>query len=720
MTSTTVVLSDLFQRSQARLDGSIKSRVLDFIVKLQHDPGSPGLRLKTPQGVDDKRIKVGRVNDDYRAVVIELPDSGGYVLAAVRSHDDAYEYAASLRYGVNEVTGAYEVADQAATWRALDAADAEPVTDQSPGPVLAGIKASTLTTFGVPQDIADRLVAISDENAFFTAADTLPRAQSDAVLDLLSGRSPDDVWAELVQLEPETKIDTNDIDTALQRPLSRLSFVSSENQEEFQAALKGDMEAWRVWLHPVQRRLVEHRGWNGPYRVTGGAGTGKTVAAIHRARHLAKRVRAQIEEGTLPSGSKVLVTTFTKNLAVTIQAQLVKLAGSAVLDHVEVTNIDQLARQIWQYNNATQRRYRFVGDDDRYLNEIWAAVASDTDFDIGFLANEWRSVVLAHGIRSREAYLKVSRAGRGRRLSRPQRAKVWSVFEKFQQQLSAESVMTFMQVADQAADMTSAVYAHGIVDEAQDLHPAHWRLLRAVVQSGIDDLFIVGDAHQRIYSRPIVLSHYGIETRGRSRRLTVNYRTSRQILRWCLAVAQGTQVDDLEGEGETLAGARSEFDGPEPQTIGYPDIGAENSGIIENLKHWYGAAANGENPLSWRDIGLVSRTNGILDDVQQALEDAQIPTVRITGQTDEAATGDAVRLMTMHRAKGLEYRAMILARLSADVVPPSWLIEHQYDEDAFLAAERNLVYVAGSRARERLLITYSSQPSMLLPENNLG
>src|SRR5699024_12781755 len=126
MTSTTVVLSDLLQRSQARLDGSIKSRVLDFIVKLQHDPGSPGLRLKTPQGVDDKRIKVGRVNDDYRAVVIELPDSGGYVLAAVRSLDDAYEYAASLRYGVNEVTGAYEVPDQAVTGRVVDGAAAAP------------------------------------------------------------------------------------------------------------------------------------------------------------------------------------------------------------------------------------------------------------------------------------------------------------------------------------------------------------------------------------------------------------------------------------------------------------------------------------------------------------------------------------------------------------------------------------------------------------------
>src|SRR5699024_9270514 len=137
MTSTTVVLSELFHRSQARLDGSIKSRVLVVIVNRQHDRGAHRLRLKIPKGVDDKRIKVGRDNDDYRAVVIELPDSGGYVLAAVRSHDDAYEYAASLRYGVNEVTGAYEVADQAATWRALDAADAEPVTETSPGPVLA-------------------------------------------------------------------------------------------------------------------------------------------------------------------------------------------------------------------------------------------------------------------------------------------------------------------------------------------------------------------------------------------------------------------------------------------------------------------------------------------------------------------------------------------------------------------------------------------------------
>src|SRR5690606_20333066 len=112
---------------------------------------------------------------------------------------------------------------------------------------------------------------------------------------------------------------------------------------------------------------------------------------------------------------------------------------------------------------------------------------------------------------------------------------------------------THTQAAAEAARLLDgsgeARYRHAIVDEAQDLHAAHWRLLRALVPAGTDDLFIVGDAHQRIYGRPLVLSRYGIETRGRSRRLTVNYRTSREILTWCSAVMQGASVDDLEGGG---------------------------------------------------------------------------------------------------------------------------------------------------------------------------
>lgn len=705
-----VVMSDLFQKSQSHLDGSMKSRVLDFIVKLQQNPDSPGLQLKSPQGVADSRVKVGRVNDFYRAVVVELPHGTGYVLAAVRPHDDAYDYAGRLRFGVNEVTGALEVADQAETLRMLDAVETSAATPPEATPVLADVGAGTLVKFGLGADLAERLTGITDETAFYEVVDTLPRAQGDAVLDLATGRTPEDVWDDLVQREPTEPIDPDDVEAALHRPLSRLSFVPFENEEEFRAALEGDLDKWRVWLHPLQRTLAEHGGWNGPYRVTGGAGTGKTVTAIHRARHLAERVRREVTSGEAPAGSKVLVTTFTRNLATAIQAQLVKLAGPGVLDQVEVANIDRLAQRVWRGSGGVRRGERVLGDTSDEVREAWSTAASGTDYDSAFLESEWRDVVVAQGLVTREEYLQASRAGRGRRLSRPQRAEVWQLLERFQQILSASDAITFMQVVDRAADVAGEDFRYAVVDEAQDLHPAHWRLLRALVRRGADDLFIVGDAHQRIYGRPVVLSRLGIETRGRSRRLTVNYRTSRQILRWCLATAGGIAVDDLEGDDETLGGARSVFDGPAPEAYGFASSTLEAQAVAARLAAWH------QEGLAWKDMAGAARDRRSLDGIEAALHAAQIPLARADAQTDEDQLGDAVRLMTMHRAKGLEYRAMVLARMSQDQVPPRWLgTLVQEERDVELRKERNLVYVAASRARERLFVSWSGKPSALIP-----
>jgi len=704
-----IILSDLFQKTQADVDGSVKGKVLDFVVKLQQNPAAPGLRLKTPQGVEDSRIKVGRVNDFWRAVVIELPNGTGYVLAAVKPHDLAYDYAAGLRFGVNEVTGALEVVDQVATMQAM-ARGAELVQADAP-PILGGVRANHLVAVGVAADVAERLVTITDEDLFFELVDTLPRAQGDAVLDLASGRTPEEVWADFIDHEPETEIDTEDVEAALQRPISRFSFVPMENTEEFQAAFAGSFESWRVWLHPLQRRLAEHVGWNGPFRVTGGAGTGKTVTAVHRAHHLA----ARLDEQGAPETERVLVTTFTRNLARAIQAMLVKVGGKALLDRVDVVNVDALAQRTVRASGADGGR-RLLGDTAPEVQECWElACTGDVAelCDVDFLQAEWRDVVLAQGLTARDDYLHAPRSGRGRRLSRPQRAVVWQGIERFMQLMDSGGLLTFTQVADRAAHAASPAYAFGVVDEAQDLHPAHWRLIRAVVPPGQDDLFIAGDSHQRIYGHPVVLSRCGIETRGRSRRLTVNYRTSRQILRWCLAVAAGEAVDDLEGDQETLAGARSMFDGPEPEQSAFSTATDEAAAVAGRVASWR------EEGLAWAEIAVIAREGRLLDPLVKSLRHRSIPTVRADANRDEDALGDRVRLMTMHRAKGLEFRAVALVAVGSQHLPAPY-VSHLGDEprELELAKERSLLYVAGSRARERLWVSWTRSPSVFLPHRS--
>lgn len=718
--SARVVMSDLFGRSYSELDGSIKNRVLDFIVKLQERPDAPGLDLKTPQGVSDHRVKTARVNDFWRAVLIELPESSGFVLVGVKPHDDAYVYAERLTFGVNEVTGALEVIDQAALDEAVGRVEKESKRPDAQ-PLLSHVRTRDLKRFGIGEEIAVQLVQVTAEDQLLGLAEALPALQGNAVLDLATGRTPEDVWDDLVAEEPET-VDTSDVVSALERPLSRLTFTEGRDIDELRAVLEGDFKAWRVWLHPLQRRLAYHDGWSGPFRVTGGAGTGKTVTAIHRARYLAQRL-----EDTRADG-KVLVTTFTKNLAQSLQSQLVELAGPEILGRVDVLNIDALAARILHSGREDGHRGTLRADNDQSIMDVWESArrGMSNQWDLGFLQSEWTDVVLAQGIDDRNQYLAASRSGRGRRLSRPQRAELWTIFERFTQLLNAQDVLTFTQAASRAALIASRThdaapletklaatlprYVHAIVDEAQDLHPAHWRLIRALVPAGADDLFIVGDAHQRIYGRPVVLSRLGIETRGRSRRLKVNYRTSREILRWSLSVAHGEAVDDLEGADETLAGARSEFSGPTPVAAAYDTVAKEKAGLNNVLNDWHEAG------IGWSEVAVVARQRSFVEDVRTAIESGGIPAVEVDAKADEAKLPDGVRVMTMHRAKGLEFRAVAVVGASQKDLPP-WAVRNIEGEerDSAWARERSLLYVCGSRARERLYISWVGAPSELLP-----
>lgn len=721
--SARIVMSDLFRRSYPDLDGSIKQRVLDFVVKLQERPDMPGLDLKTPKGVSDARIKTARVTDYWRAVLIELPGTHGYVLAAVKQHDDAYTFAGRLRFGVNEVTGALEVVDEAALAEAVMRTTAPEAVRGGPAPILAGVRARDLCRLGIDQQAAERLVELTDEDQLLSVAEALPASQANAVLDLVAGLSVDEVWASLAASE-EATVDTGDVLGALERPLSRANFTSGESAEELWTVLEGDFRAWRVWLHPLQRKLAYHDGWRGPFRVTGGAGTGKTVTAIHRARYLAEKL-----ERTGDS-AKVLFTTFTRNLAQNIESQLKELAGAEILKRVEVRNIDSLAQRILSLGGDSGARPRLCGDSEQLVTEAWDAARNyaTEQWDVGFLQAEWLHVVMAQGIEDRAQYLRASRGGRGKRLSRPQRMELWGVFERFAQLLNAQEVMTFTQAASRAAAIAGQLnpfedatadsgvrramlprYRHAVIDEAQDLHPAHWRLLRALVPAGEDDLFLVGDAHQRIYGTPVVLSRLGIETRGRSRRLTVNYRTSQEILAWSLQVAYGHPVDDMEGETDSLAGARSEFRGPEPETAEFSTAAKEHLGLVDKLRAWHSA------DVPWSEMAVLVRSGYRVDQLSNALAEAGIDAATVDGKSDESGFGDQVRVMTMHRAKGLEYRAVAVVGAGSKELPPPPVQRLTGDErEEAWARERSLLYVSGSRARERLYVSWVGVPSDLL------
>ena len=433
---TTVLMHDLFENSYNELDGSVRSRVLSFMVKLQQDPDATGLDFKRPKGAVSKHVRTARVNDNYRAVLVNAgadDDNSTLWLVAVKKHDDAYKFAETLTLQVNEKTGAAELYDPVALGEALDNARADSSSSDGADPLMpAAVSQADLERFGLAPDVAAELKQVTTEDALQRLVEALPASQGNAVLDLAFGKDPQDVWNDLVIEEPGP-IDVDDLETALKRPLSRLSFtaVDGDNEEELRAVLEGDFAKWRVWLHPLQRKLATHEGWNGPFRVTGGAGTGKTVTAIHRARFLAK----QLDSSGADPKVKVLFTTFTRNLAQTIEGQLIQLAGPSITDRVHVVNIDALARAVVA---ATDNGRVFVNSSKiasfSQIEQLWrtAAHSCKGTWDPNFLNDEWSEVVLGNAIVDEAGYLRVARSGRSQRLSRPQRADVWLAIEQFQ------------------------------------------------------------------------------------------------------------------------------------------------------------------------------------------------------------------------------------------------------------------------------------------------
>ncbi|ASR03332.1 UvrD-helicase domain-containing protein [Gordonia rubripertincta] len=717
MTNTQVLMHQQFEDSYDRLDGSIRNRVLNFMVRLQREPDSPGLDLKHPQGAPSY-VRTARVTDNYRAVLVTSGSAGEtelLSLVAVKKHDDAYTLANSLRLEVNSKTGAAELYQPVELQTALDNADLVNSIESRPF-LPSNVRQLDLERFGVAPEVAERLTKVTEEDAFLSIAGALPATQGSAVLDLAFGKSPDDVWRDY-GIEETGPIDVDDVEKALQRPISRLNFTTAaaDNEDELRAVLEGDFAKWRVWLHPLQRKLAYHDGWNGPFRVTGGAGTGKTVTAIHRARHLAERLEKA------ESTSKVLLTTFTKNLAKAIEAQVVELAGPQILKKVDVQNVDSLARSMVAATDSGRGLVHgstLVHDTDRRVIDLWkgAAQVSSGDWDAAFLADEWSLVVLGNAIQDEKEYLRVPRSGRSQRLSRLQRADVWLAIEQFRRLMRAEGLITFTELAARAAAALDSDtnlrntfgYRHAVIDEAQDLHPAHWKMLRALIAPDTDDLFIVGDAHQRIYGRPTPLSRYGVETRGRSRRLTINYRTSREILRWTLKVAD-PEVDDLDNESETLEGARSVFGGPEPETLGFDGVADENHGIVSVIKRW------NDDGMKPSDIAVFAYETRHVEDIARILREAGVDNAVVGADTREEKLGDLVRVMTMHRAKGLEFRGVILARTGANDFPPKYVTRLKGEaREREMKKLRSVLYVAGSRARERMAITCTGSPSVML------
>lgn len=706
-----VAISSDFLGAFAKLPQGVQGKVSKFLANFQRDPTSPGIHYETVQGARDPGMRSVRIDDAWRGIVLKPERGNVFLLLWVDRHDDAYAWAARHRCAINGATGAIQVFESISLDEPIPAP--MPAAGSAAGPVLPLFDAlpdRDLALLGIPEDLIARVRAVRSEEELDALQPTLPAEGYEGLFLVAAG----DTVSRILQ-ERETRVDrpvdTSDFTAALDKAETQSRFVVVDNETELAEVLNASLSQWRIFLHPSQRRLVQGLK-SGPVRVLGGAGTGKTVVAMHRAKWLA-------EKG-LPEGRKVLFTTFTKNLAVDIQANLRSLCGPQAMARIEVENLDAWVRRFLR-----QRHYEYEilwGSDEGLWGLALALKPSDVPVPTSFYREEWQRVIQAQGIETLDDYKRATRVGRGTTLSRSARIKVWAVFEEYRSRLLDARKKEVEDAYRDAANLLTREppalpYGAVIVDEAQDMGPQAFRLLRALVAPGDNDLFIVGDGHQRIYGRnKVVLSRCGIDIRGRARKLTVNYRTTEEIRRTAVALLEGCTVDDLDGGEDTQKGYRSLTHGDSPEHRHFPSAGEQAQAILELV----GAAMASGTPAA--SICVVARSNNELDDLERRLREAGTRCQRI--RTDQAESGDpeAIRLATMHRVKGLEFDCMIVASVNADLVPPKAALDSSDPVERAVTEleERSLLYVALTRARRDAHLLSYGEPSRYLAPDHWG
>ena len=706
MADTKMAMSSDFLVAYAKLPSSQQRGVRTLISRFNANPTSIGLNYERIQGARDPNMRSLRIGRGYRAIVSKPERGNRHLLLWADKHDEAYKWALRHRCDINPETGAlqvYEPEDRLPDELRADVSEPSPATSEHAvrRPAFADLKDRQISRLGVPPAMVAEVREIFDEAGLDAMQSRIPVEAYDALYLYLAGGTYEQIVAER---DAPAEVDTEDFASALERAESRARFVILEDDLALEAMLNAPLEHWRVFLHPSQRRLVE-RHWNGPVRALGGAGTGKTVAAIHRARWLSRN---------LPDG-RILFTTFARNLAADIENNLRTICSPEEMSRIEVKNLDR-----WVTGFLRGQRYEFSIQFGRN-SEAWERAldckSPDLELPDSFYEDEWESVIQANGVTSEFEYRQVSRIGRGTRLSRSARVRVWPVFEEYRAQLAERGLKEVDDAYRDAAtllneDATDSGYAAVIVDEAQDMGAQAFSLVRAVVPAGRNDLFIVGDGHQRIYGRNrVILGRCGIDIRGRSRKLRLNYRTTEETRRWASHLLAGRDIDDLDGGTDDNKGIKSLTRGPEPLLRHFASREEQNDYLARYLRE---LEDRGE---SLRAVCVVARTNGERGVVAQALGVRGVETTIIERNAIDDGTGGGVRLATMHRVKGLEFERVVMVSVNRGLVPLSAAIDGRSDaasRETVETEERALMYVAATRARKELLVLSYGVTSPLL------
>jgi mRNA-degrading endonuclease RelE of RelBE toxin-antitoxin system len=683
-------IADTFTDSLSKLTNEEQKAVKTTAFDLQMNPANPGMQFHKLEKAKDKRFWSVRVSSDLRLIVHKTEDS--LLLCYVGHHDSAYQWAESRKLETHPQTGAAQLVEIRETVKEIIIPQykeaQEPVTAIKPL-LFENCSDEELLKYGVPPEWLND-VRRANEDTILELADHLPGEAAEALLCIAKGTQPQIIPPAVAGSDP------------FKHPDAERRFRTMQNIEELERALEFPWEKWMIFLHPAQRQMVE-KDYGGPTRVSGSAGTGKTIVALHRAVFLS---RANPD-------ARVLLTQFSTTLANALRIRMRRLISNTprVGERLECIALNEIGLRLYE---AKYGRIRIASDTDvaKIMKEASADVP-DHKFPLSFLITEWKDVVDAWQLNSWEEYRDAKRLGRKSRLPEKQRVILWSIFEKVRTKLQTKKLLTYAEVFTKLtahfAKSKKLPFDYVVVDEAQDVSIAQLKFLAALGSGRKNGLFFAGDLGQRIFQQPFSWKSLGVDIRWRSRTLRINYRTSHQI-RMQADRLLGKEITDVDGNIEERRGIVSVFNGPKPAIMVYESQKKE----IDAVAKWIKEQISDVMP---HEISLFVRSEAQLPRAQAAIEKSKVPFCILDDKV-ETKSGH-VSISTMHLAKGLEFRAVCVMACDDDVIPLQERIEMAGDDadlEEVYNTERHLLYVACTRARENLLITCGDSTSEFLDD----
>lgn len=690
-------LSETFFDAVFKLPKKTQDKVVTFQKKFRENPASPGIHLEPIAQFKNSTMRTARVDDNYR-VVIGVLDGNTYSLLYVADHEEAYRWGMSKRFVWNEHTQACQLIS---VEEKQEEVTAQP-HNQSESKFFTGVPEEKLLKIGVPQETIGRVLDINSLNDLDALEPILPVDAYENIFNIMDGVNIDEIISTIEEGQAHENGDKLLSDNNKRR------FVEITDDDDLQRIIDQDMDKWQIFLHPSQRKLVDAE-YKGTMKVSGCAGTGKTIAAIHRLKYLCQKPNA-----------KVLFTTYTKTLSINLADSIAKL--NVPVHKYTLNNIDRVLLDVAQcYKIKEDYKVLDYSGDEESL-KLWREVLETevTEFDEQFLYDEYIDVIVYFGNKDVKQYMMQPRIGRTKALSRKQRIEIWKLVEKYVTLKNERRVVDRLELFNDTTNYLNENNIHPftnvIADEFQDFTNPELKFLRALVAEGENDLFLVGDPIQRIYTgRKMNFGSAGINVRGvRSRKLRINYRTTEPIRRSAMRVVNGIDYDDLDGGTESTKGYVSLIhNGIPPQYKMVDDANAE----VEQVVNWLKECLSNDIKLS--EICIAAPSSQLLKNIQSRLHCDGTAYRMLKGAQKQGNT-NGVDLCTFHSLKGLEYRVIILMDVNERSIPSKVTEGHPFygmdivSKKEYLAAKRSLLYVAMTRARQLVFITGYGEPTSLI------